>query len=214
MNRGLFHEQSGGQDSHVDEMMSLTWAFLLGHYQGGLRPCWWIFLSILGIHIVRVAPPFFFALCGVANRGCCVSIQVPQRAEPQQEFRAEHGEIQGSWGAWGPWSTCSQSCGNGVQEQSRPCLPVYTTPQYPSRRAGVHPQHPGHVISALRPTVPLHRDTGRSFHNSSRGETRREKETRPGWRRYTAFRAELFLRVWGLSPKKSWDPYRALQCIL
>ncbi|XP_076012058.1 thrombospondin type-1 domain-containing protein 4 [Genypterus blacodes] len=109
--------------------------------------------------------------------------KVPQRAEPEQEFRAEHGDMQGSWGAWGSWSTCSQTCGKGVQEQTRPCLPLYTTPQYPSQRAGVHPQHPGHVISALRPTVPLHRDTGRSFNSSSRGETRREKETRPGGRR-------------------------------
>uniref|UniRef100_A0A8C4IMG7 Thrombospondin type 1 domain containing 4 n=1 Tax=Dicentrarchus labrax TaxID=13489 RepID=A0A8C4IMG7_DICLA len=84
---------------------------------------------------------------------------VTQRAEPQQEFRAEHGEIQGSWGAWGPWSTCSRTCGRGVQEQSRPCLPVYTQTQYPSRRADVHPQQRDLVISALRPTVPLHRDT-------------------------------------------------------
>ncbi|XP_031137469.1 thrombospondin type-1 domain-containing protein 4 isoform X2 [Sander lucioperca] len=109
--------------------------------------------------------------------------KVTQRAEPQQEFRAEHGEIQGSWGAWGPWSTCSRTCGRGVQEQSRPCLPVYTPSQYPSRRAGVHPQQPGHVISALRPTVPLHRNAGRSSNISSRGDQKEEKETRPSGRR-------------------------------
>ncbi|KAM7423701.1 hypothetical protein PAMA_000185 [Pampus argenteus] len=50
-------------------------------------------------------------------------------------------------------------------------------------RAGVHPQQPGHVISALRPTVPLHRDTARSSNSSSRGELRNPKETRPGVRR-------------------------------
>lgn len=132
-----------------------------------------------------MALPSFFALCGVANLGCFISIQVTQRAEPQQEFRAEHGEIQGSWGTWGPWSSCSRTCGRGVQEQSRPCLPVYTPSQYPSRRAGVHPQQPGHVISALRPTVPLHRDAGRfSNSSSSRGDLREEKETRTGGRRY------------------------------
>ncbi|XP_074465771.1 thrombospondin type-1 domain-containing protein 4 [Sebastes fasciatus] len=109
--------------------------------------------------------------------------KVTQRAEPQQEFRAEHGEIQGSWGAWGPWSSCSRTCGRGVQEQSRPCLPVYTPSQYPSRRVGVPPQQPGHVISALRPTVPLHRNAGRSSNSSSRGDLRAEKETRPGGRR-------------------------------
>ncbi|XP_044029932.1 thrombospondin type-1 domain-containing protein 4-like isoform X2 [Siniperca chuatsi] len=109
--------------------------------------------------------------------------KVTQRAEPQQEIRAEHGEIQGSWGTWGPWSTCSRTCGRGVQEQSRPCLPAYTPSQYHSRRAGVLPQQPGRVISALRPTAPLPRDTGRSSNSSSRGEPRQEKETRSGGRR-------------------------------
>ncbi|XP_049457802.1 thrombospondin type-1 domain-containing protein 4-like isoform X2 [Epinephelus fuscoguttatus] len=108
--------------------------------------------------------------------------KVTERVEPQQEFRAEHGEIHGSWGAWGAWSTCSRTCGKGVEEQSRPCLPVYTPSQYPSRRGGVQPQQPGHVISALRPTVPLHHNTGRSSNNSRRGDLR-EKETRPGGRR-------------------------------
>lgn len=113
--------------------------------------------------------------CGVANHCCFVSIQVPQRAELQQEFRAETGEIQGSWGAWGTWSDCSQTCGKGVQEQSRPCLPVYNPSQYHSRKGGVQPQQPVHVISALRQTIPLHRPS-----NSS--EIR--KEIRPGGRRY------------------------------
>ncbi|KAJ4945125.1 hypothetical protein JOQ06_013662 [Pogonophryne albipinna] len=109
--------------------------------------------------------------------------KVSQRPEPQQEFRAEHGEVQGSWGAWGSWSACSRTCGRGVQEQSRPCLPVYTPSQYPSRREGVHPQQPGHIISALRPTVPLHRSAGRSANSSRRGDRREGKEARPGGRR-------------------------------
>ncbi|KAK5873603.1 hypothetical protein PBY51_018630 [Eleginops maclovinus] len=109
--------------------------------------------------------------------------KVSQRAESQQEFRAEHGEVQGSWGAWGSWTACSRTCGRGVQEQTRPCLPVYTPSQYPSRREGVQPQQPGHVISALRPTVPLHRGVGRSVNSSRRGDLREEKEARPGGRR-------------------------------
>uniref|UniRef100_A0A8D3CQZ4 Thrombospondin type 1 domain containing 4 n=1 Tax=Scophthalmus maximus TaxID=52904 RepID=A0A8D3CQZ4_SCOMX len=108
--------------------------------------------------------------------------KVHQRAEPQQEFKAEHGEIRGSWGAWGSWSTCSRTCGKGVQEQSRPCLPVYTPSQFPSRTADGRPRQPaGHVISALQPTVSLHRATGRPSNGSSRGELR--KEARPGGRR-------------------------------
>ncbi|XP_074523419.1 thrombospondin type-1 domain-containing protein 4 [Halichoeres trimaculatus] len=107
-------------------------------------------------------------------------IEVPQSTETQQESRAEHGDIRGSWGAWGPWSACSRTCGRGVQEQSRPCLPVYS----PSRRPGVPPPQQGHVISALRPTVPLHRDTDRSFNSSSsRGEGRGRMHPRPSGRR-------------------------------
>ncbi|XP_028999890.1 thrombospondin type-1 domain-containing protein 4-like [Betta splendens] len=87
--------------------------------------------------------------------------KVPRRAE---EFRAAHEEVRGSWGAWGAWSDCSRTCGGGVQEQSRPCLPAHAPPQ---RR------RPGHVISALRPTPPLHRPA-----NSSRGGVQRE--ARPG----------------------------------
>lgn len=194
MNRGLFHGQwweAEGQDSHVDEMRSLTWAFIQGHDLGRLKSRWWR-LSINPWHSFCVWLSCVFALRGAANHSCFISIQVTQRAESQQEFRAEpqqefsveHGEIQGSWGTWGAWSTCSRTCGNGVQEQSRPCLPIYTPSQYPSRRVGVHPQQPGHVISALQPTVPLHRDTVRSSNSSSRGVLREEKQTRPGGHRY------------------------------
>uniref|UniRef100_A0A674AXD1 Thrombospondin type 1 domain containing 4 n=1 Tax=Salmo trutta TaxID=8032 RepID=A0A674AXD1_SALTR len=90
-------------------------------------------------------------------------LQVPQRAEPQQqEAGGVQGGAPGSWGSWGPWSSCSRSCGGGVQEQNRPCLPSHTLSMgavdYPSRPDGHHPnQNPGHVVSALRPTVPLHR---------------------------------------------------------
>ncbi|KAM3625672.1 uncharacterized protein V6R79_015909 [Siganus canaliculatus] len=111
-----------------------------------------------------------------------VTQRAEQQQQQQQEVRAEHGEIQGSWGAWGAWSTCSRTCGKGVQEQIRPCLPVYTPAQYPSRKPGAHPQQPGHVISALRPTVPLHRDGGRFSNSSSRGDVREEKP-KPGARR-------------------------------
>lgn len=148
------------------------------------------FPYILGIPIVYVAFPNFCVCCGVANCGCRVSMQVPQRAEPQQEFKTAHGGVQGSWGAWGPWSTCSRTCGGGVQEQTRPCLPVYSPSQHPSRRPGAHHQHLGHVVSALRPTVPLHHGTvvSPNSNDSSRGELQnphRETEVRPGGRRYS-----------------------------
>lgn len=125
-------------------------------------------------------------------------MQVPQRAEHHEEVRAEHGEIQGSWGVWGPWSACSQTCGKGVQERTRPCLPVYAPSQYPSRGAGVQPHQPGHIVSALRPTVPLHRSTVRPYNSSSRGELRKEKENRPGGRRYTLLADIILHRDMGL----------------
>lgn len=122
----------------------------------------------------------FFALSCLSNINSVASVQVPQRTESQQEFRSEYGEIQGAWGTWGAWSTCSRTCGKGVQEQTRPCLPVYT--QYPSRGAAVQPQQPGHVISALKPAAAPRHSGVRAF-NSSRGELRREKLSRPGERR-------------------------------
>eukprot|EP00063_Salmo_salar_P007854 XP_013982689.1 PREDICTED: thrombospondin type-1 domain-containing protein 4-like [Salmo salar] len=125
--------------------------------------------------------------------------KVPQRAEPQQqEAGGVQGGAPGSWGSWGPWSSCSRSCGGGVQEQNRPCLPSHTLSMgavaYPSRPDGHHPnQNPGHVVSALRPTVPLHRtNSGRpppSNSNTSlasRGELRdqqRDREAHAGRRR-------------------------------
>lgn len=81
------------------------------------------------------------------------------------------------WGSWGPWSACSRSCSGGVMEQTRPCLPAYYRErgyrrpgrQYPaSERTLAHENsrhhedsltaYPGHVISAIRTSVPLHRN--------------------------------------------------------
>ncbi|XP_012724136.2 thrombospondin type-1 domain-containing protein 4 isoform X1 [Fundulus heteroclitus] len=108
--------------------------------------------------------------------------KVPQRTEYQQENRDKYREIQGTWGTWGAWSTCSRTCGKGVQEQTRPCLPVYT--QYPARVATVQPQQPGYVISALKPAAAPSHSGVRAFNgSSSRGEPRREKQSRPGERR-------------------------------
>ncbi|MEQ2271875.1 hypothetical protein XENORESO_010534, partial [Xenotaenia resolanae] len=106
--------------------------------------------------------------------------KVPQTTKSQQEVRAEYGEIQGAWGTWGAWSSCSRTCGKGVQEQMRPCLPVYT--QSSPRGAAVQPQQPGHVISALKPVASTHHNGVRAFNSSSRVNLRREKQSRPGER--------------------------------
>lgn len=88
-----------------------------------------------------------------------LSPQVPQRmavAEGAPEDGGGGG-APGVWGAWGPWSACSRSCSGGVMEQTRPCLPG----SYRAR-GGPPPGAParafaGHVVSAVRTSVPLHR---------------------------------------------------------
>ncbi|XP_041034135.1 thrombospondin type-1 domain-containing protein 4-like [Carcharodon carcharias] len=117
----------------------------------------------------------------------------------------------GMWGSWGPWSACSQTCGNGVKEQTRPCLPVTT----PYQRGIIYPRngpsfsssdqsrsptysryqkesmnlHSGHVFSALRPSLPLHRSKGhlkpelQSSASLSRNESQISQEILRGSRR-------------------------------
>ncbi|PKU38088.1 thrombospondin type-1 domain-containing protein 4 isoform x1 [Limosa lapponica baueri] len=104
--------------------------------------------------------------------------KVPQRIEEQSDAPEDSsGGIPGMWGSWGPWSACSRSCSGGVMEQTRPCLPAYYRErgyrrpgrQYPaSERTLPHQNarhhedsltaYPGHVISAIRTSVPLHRN--------------------------------------------------------
>uniref|UniRef100_A0A6Q2ZMB0 PLAC domain-containing protein n=1 Tax=Esox lucius TaxID=8010 RepID=A0A6Q2ZMB0_ESOLU len=113
-----------------------------------------------------------------------VLLKVPQRAEPQQqEAGGEQGRAPGSWGSWGPWTSCSLSCGGGVQEQVRPCLPSYTpslaAAAYPSRPGGHQQRHPhqkpGRRASAQKSTVPLrHNSPGRPLHSDTVGQAHRE----------------------------------------
>lgn len=93
-----------------------------------------------------------------------LSPQVPQRMAAAQGVPEDSGGGGGSpgvWGAWGPWSACSRSCSGGVMEQTRPCLPS----SYRARgalRPGAPPRaFAGHVVSAVRTSVPLHRSRER-----------------------------------------------------
>lgn len=87
-----------------------------------------------------------------------LSPQVPQRMAAAEGAPEDGGGgAPGVWGAWGPWSACSRSCSGGVMEQTRPCLPG----SYRAR-SGPRPGTParafaGHVVSAVRTSVPLHR---------------------------------------------------------
>lgn len=104
-------------------------------------------------------------------------LQVPQRIEEQRDASEDSGAgIPGMWGSWGPWSACSRSCSGGVMEQTRPCLPAYyrergyqrpgrqyaaserTLAHQNSRHQDSLTAYPGHIISAIRTSVPLHRN--------------------------------------------------------
>lgn len=67
------------------------------------------------------------------------------------------GGSPGVWGSWGPWSACSRSCSGGVMEQTRPCLPSSYRAPGGSRPSGPTLSITGHVVSAVRTSVPLHR---------------------------------------------------------
>ncbi|XP_076143582.1 thrombospondin type-1 domain-containing protein 4 [Alosa pseudoharengus] len=111
-----------------------------------------------------------------------------QSPELEQEPPAQQGAPSGSWGSWGPWAECSRSCGGGAQEQTRPCLPYSppVAPHYPGSHPGGQPLSPGLVVSALRPSVPLYRNTGHPprANNSQTGDARTQpRVSRPERRR-------------------------------
>ncbi|KAG7237683.1 hypothetical protein INR49_032129 [Caranx melampygus] len=76
----------------------------------------------------------------------------------RQVFEAE--PVEGVWSVWGEWSECSQTCGIGISQRSRRCLPP-PTPQSPPLShsppnwAGYLPGGiGGPVISPVRPFYP------------------------------------------------------------
>ncbi|XP_026227157.1 thrombospondin type-1 domain-containing protein 4 [Anabas testudineus] len=76
----------------------------------------------------------------------------------RQVFEAEH--VEGVWSVWGEWSQCSQTCGVGVSQRRRTCLPPpppQTPPlsHSPPNWAGYLPGGiGGPVISPVRPYYP------------------------------------------------------------
>ncbi|KAJ8354851.1 hypothetical protein SKAU_G00224180 [Synaphobranchus kaupii] len=92
---------------------------------------------------------------------CALIIVSLTRAEKQAAGRksrqALEREVQeGVWGPWNPWTDCSQSCGVGVSERRRQCLPPPRIPQNWGASSFLPPGLPNHtpVISAIRPYYP------------------------------------------------------------
>lgn len=116
-----------------------------------------------------------------------ICLQVPQRIE-QRSGTTENisAGTAGVWGNWGPWSACSRSCSGGVMEQTRPCLPAnyhersfqgpshqYSAAERTSsyqntlgHETALNP-YSGHVLSAIRTSVPLHRNVNTRFSPSA-----------------------------------------------
>uniref|UniRef100_A0A4W3IYR2 Thrombospondin type 1 domain containing 4 n=1 Tax=Callorhinchus milii TaxID=7868 RepID=A0A4W3IYR2_CALMI len=92
-------------------------------------------------------------------------------------------KINGMWGSWGPWSACSRTCGIGIMEQKRPCLSAtssyYSESSYPKESVNLRP---GHIVSAFRPSIPLHRseDQLRARLQQSASQSRNGSQHRPG----------------------------------
>ena len=79
------------------------------------------------------------------------------QAAGRRSRQAEGEELEGVWSPWGEWGECSQSCGMGVSERKRQCLPPpQTPPQTWPGSAYLPPGVPNHspVISAIRPYHP------------------------------------------------------------
>ncbi|TRY53811.1 hypothetical protein DNTS_002771 [Danionella cerebrum] len=101
-------------------------------------------------------------VCGI---WCCVlailsSTKADEEVQPlvaRKSRQVEDAEPEGVWGPWSDWQDCSQSCGVGVAERTRQCLPPPPSHQSPpiswNRPAhfpsGIPNNSP--VISALRP---------------------------------------------------------------
>ncbi|XP_051999919.1 ADAMTS-like protein 4 isoform X2 [Xyrauchen texanus] len=98
---------------------------------------------------------FYAFWCGVflalpSNRADTAEKPVSGR----QSRQAEEEGLEGVWGPWSEWEECSQSCGVGVSERRRQCMPPPQTPPFIwNRPAYLPPGFPNHtpVISAVRP---------------------------------------------------------------
>ncbi|KAM5242860.1 thrombospondin type-1 domain-containing protein 4 isoform 1-T5 [Hipposideros larvatus] len=116
---------------------------MVSHFMGSLSVLG--FLLLLGFQLVCPQP-------STEHR------KVPQRmAAAEGAPEDSGGGAPGVWGAWGPWSACSRSCSGGVMEQTRPCLPGSYRARGGPRPGTPARAYAGHIVSAVRTSVPLHR---------------------------------------------------------
>ncbi|KAM4662978.1 ADAMTS-like protein 4 isoform 2-T2 [Discoglossus pictus] len=121
---------------------------------------------------IRTPSLAFCVLCLLVVRPIFGQKQLNPRTPRQTlEDAAVGNKIAGTWGTWSSWSVCSQTCGIGVIERSRTCLPPYQqVPWVPAVDPAphilqTHSQPPFHderpnpyPFGEARPSYPLHTD--------------------------------------------------------
>uniref|UniRef100_A0A8C4R8E7 ADAMTS/ADAMTS-like cysteine-rich domain-containing protein n=1 Tax=Eptatretus burgeri TaxID=7764 RepID=A0A8C4R8E7_EPTBU len=89
-----------------------------------------------------------------------------KRAHPRtrRESISPTKDIPGTWGGWGPWSACTRTCGSGVAEQTRPCLPSHTF--YPNPSVPYHLSYlrPSNIAAFSWFATPRHHRSAPSHH--------------------------------------------------
>ncbi|XP_038606171.1 thrombospondin type-1 domain-containing protein 4 [Tachyglossus aculeatus] len=109
--------------------------------------------SLVGTWLRLLGPLLLFGAQLASPQAPAGHTKVPWAMEETARGPEEGASLLGVWGTWGPWSACSRSCSGGVMQQTRPCLPGLSRDPGPDG-----PPYPHHsVVSAIRPSLPLHR---------------------------------------------------------
>uniref|UniRef100_UPI00398EFD9F thrombospondin type-1 domain-containing protein 4-like n=1 Tax=Pristiophorus japonicus TaxID=55135 RepID=UPI00398EFD9F len=100
--------------------------------------------------------------------------QVQNQVKHRNADTLTEEQPKGSWGQWGPWSACTRTCGGGVMQQTRPCLPQINQRTQPTFQFATGDQSlrvfhipPGRVLSTVRHSVPLHRSSANKLSGAS-----------------------------------------------
>lgn len=115
--------------------------------------CLWCLFLQLCIHIFRHFGPHCKYSISIVHVAYLFAVYNSDaflwQAAGRQSRQAEEEVLEGVWGAWSEWVECSQSCGVGVSERRRQCMPppqtpphIYNRPSYPQPGVGPYSLYP------------------------------------------------------------------------